>query len=130
MKFLLIILLITSSQALSANMNYVAQVTSQNVDGSERTRLYLTTKNNCQKHLKLIIKQSESTVGVTKTYGAKCGDASYLIGFFQGMDMGVPYILSSNGRDVVILNGSSYRACLGIAQILRTNGVSDARCIN
>ena len=115
---------------LSANMNYVAQVTSLNVDGSERTRLYLTTKNNCQRHLNLIINQSESTVGIKKTYGAKCGNVSYLIGFFQGKDMGVPYILSSKDRDVVILNEASYRACLGIAQILRANGVNDARCIN
>jgi len=130
MRILLFILLITSSQVLSANMNYVAQVTSKNVDGSERTRLYLTNKNNCQRHLKLIINQSESTVGVTKTYGAKCGNASYLIGFFQGIDMGVPYILSSKGRDVIILNGASHRACLGIANIIRTNGVNDAVCIN
>ena len=130
MKFLLFIFLIIAPQVLAAKLNYVAQVTSTNVDGSERTRLFLTTKNNCQKHLSQIVYQAESAVGVTKTFGAKCGNASYLMGFFQGKDMHVPYILSSQGRDVVILNGASYKACMGMAQIARAAGVRDAICIN
>ena len=83
-----------------------------------------------QKHLSQIVYQAESAVGVTKTFGAKCGNASYLMGFFQGKDMHVPYILSSKGRDVVILNGASYKACMGMAQIARAAGVRDAICIN
>ena len=130
MKFLLFIILIISPQVLSANINYVAQVTAQNVDGSERTILFLTTKSNCQKHLSQIVYQADSTVGVIKTFGAKCGNASYLMGFFQGKDMYAPYILASKGRDVTILNGASYKACMGMAKIIRAAGVNDAVCIN
>ena len=130
MKALIVILVLFSSQVLAAKLNYVAQVTSTNVDGSERTRLFLTTQKKCQKHLSQIVYQAESTVGVTKTFGAKCGNASYLMGFFKGLDMNVPYILSSNGKDVIILNRASYQACMGMAQLLRNAGVSDAICID
>ena len=44
--------------------------------------------------------------------------------------MNVPYILSSKGRDVIILNGASLKACLGMAHIIRAAGVIDAVCIN
>ena len=133
MKKLIIIsfvslLCIPFANSYAEELNYVAQVTSKNVDGSERTRLFLTTKSKCERHLDMIVSQAEAVTGVTKTFGAKCGIAYHLLGFFEGESMGVPYILASKNRDVTILPGASYEACMGMEKLMRL-GVKDATCI-
>ena len=112
MKKLIIIsfvslLCIPFANSYAEELNYVAQVTSKNVDGSERTRLFLTAKSKCERHLDMIVSQAEAVTGVTKTFGAKCGIAYHLLGFFEGESMGVPYILASKNRDVTILEVST-----------------------
>ena len=134
MKKLIIIsfislLCIPFANSYAEELNYVAQVTSKNVDGSERTRLFLTTKSECERHLDMIVNQAEAVTGVTKTFGAKCGVNLSFFRFFEGRSVsGLPYILASKNRDVTILPGASYEACMGMEKLMKL-GVKDAKCI-
>ena len=134
MKKLIIIsfislLCIPFANSYAEELDYVAQVTAKNVDGSQRTRLFLTTKSECERHLDMIVSQAEAVTGVTKTFGAECGVNLSFFRFFEGRSVsGLPYILASKNRDVTILPGASYEACMGMEKLMRL-GVKDATCI-
>ena len=125
LSILLFFLLIIPSSVVGQDLNYAVQFTAKNVDGSERTRLYLTSKSKCNSDLKRIVAQTKATMGVTIVFGEKCGNASYLQSFFNREPMHVPYIISGNNRDVLILNGASYEACMGMAAISGTTCIPE-----
>ena len=125
LSILLFFLLIIPSSVVGQDLNYAVQFTVKNVDGSERTRLYLTSKSKCNSDLKRIVAQTKATMGVTSVFGEKCGNASYLQSFFNRDPMHVPYIISGNNRDVLILNGASYEACMAMAAVTGTTCIPE-----
>ena len=125
LSILLFFLLIIPSSVVGQDLNYIVQFTAKNIDGSERTRLYLTSKSKCNSDLKRIVAETKSSMGVTSVFGEKCGNASYLHGFFNREPMDVPYIINGNNRDVLILNGASYQACMGMAAMTETTCIPE-----
>lgn len=124
LSILIFFLITIPSIVVGQDLNYAVQFTVKNIDGSERTRLYLTSKSKCYSDLKRIVAQQKSIMG-SSVSGEKCGNASHLKGFFNRESMHVPYIITGNNRDVLVLNGASYEACMGMAAMTGTTCIPE-----
>ncbi|HYE34635.1 hypothetical protein [Methylocaldum sp.] len=109
------------------SFTHVASVTFEDVAGYRKTRLFKTSAAKCESDLRIVQKQLEAQIGIASIVSAKCGEVSYLAGFFNKQPMGVPYIVDGK-RDVLILPGAPQNVCDNLAQLLQRTS-PDAQCI-